>query len=143
MKNLIFSLVLFAVSLLVAACGSGGSGDNPAAGAKVVKSAPAGNVTVTLSTDDGVIRHGDEEFVLSFTDASGKPVDVGAASLNFFMPAMGSMAAMNDPATLTTTGTPGVFRGKAKIEMAGEWQVQIAYEGAAGKGKTSFPVTAQ
>ena len=98
---------------------------------------------MTLSTDDGVIKRGDEEFTLSFADASGKAVDIGAASLNFFMPAMGSMSAMNDPATLTTTGTPGVYRGTAKIEMAGEWQVQIVYEGAAGKGKTSFPITAQ
>jgi hypothetical protein len=142
MKNLIFSLILFAAALLAAACGSSG-GSNPAASAKVVKSAPAGNLTVTLATDDGVFKHGDEEFVLSFADASGKPSDVNAASLNFFMPAMGSMAAMNDAATLTTTGTPGVFRGKVKIQMPGEWQAQIAFEGAAGKGKTSFPVTAQ
>ena len=125
---------------MIIACGKGT--DNSATG-KVVKTATVNNLTVTLSTDDGVIKRGDEEFILSFADASGKAVDAGAVSLNFFMPAMGSMSAMNDPATLTTTGTPGVYRGKAKIEMAGEWQVQIAFEGAAGKGKTSFPVTAQ
>ncbi len=140
MKKLIFGLILFTISLLIIACGKGT--DNSATG-KVVKTATVNNLTVTLSTDDGVIKRGDEEFTLSFADASGKTVDAGAVSLNFFMPAMGSMSAMNDPATLTTTGTPGVYRGKAKIEMAGEWQVQIAFEGAAGKGKTSFPVTAQ
>jgi hypothetical protein len=32
--------------------------------------------------------------------------------------------------------------GKVKIEMPGEWQAQISYEGAAGNGKTSFPVSA-
>ena len=135
---------LFGLIILIAACSSGSqpTADNPIQG-KVVKTATVNNLTVTLSTDDGVIKRGDEEFTLSFADASGKAVDIGAASLNFFMPAMGSMSAMNDPATLTTTGTPGVYRGTAKIEMAGEWQVQIVYEGAAGKGKTSFPITAQ
>ena len=140
MKKLILGLILFTISLLIIACGKGT--DNSATG-KVVKTATVNNLTVTLSTDDGVIKRGDEEFTLTFADASGKAVDAGAVSLNFFMPAMGSMSAMNDPATLTTTGTSGVYRGKAKIEMAGEWQVQIVYEGAAGKGKTSFPITAQ
>ena len=141
MKKLFFTLVLFSLSIFIFACGSGGS-SSPASG-KTVKTGSVNNLTVTLSTDNGVIKHGDAEFTLIFTDSSGKPVEVGAASVNFFMPAMGSMGAMNDPATLTTTGTAGVYRGKAKIEMAGEWQVQIAFEGAAGKGKTSFPITAQ
>ena len=80
---------------------------------------------------------------LTFADPSGKPVDVGSASLNFFMPAMGSMSAMNNPATFTTTGTPGVYAGKVNLEMAGEWQGQIAYEGAVGAGKATLTITAQ
>jgi YtkA-like len=135
MKKSIFIAILFGVSTFIFACGLSGG--------KTVKTVTVNNLMVTLATDDGVIKRGDEEFTLAFADASGKAVDVGAVSLNFFMPAMGSMSAMNDPATLTTTGTPGVYRGKAKIETAGEWQLQIVYEGAAGKGKTSFPVTAQ
>lgn len=83
------------------------------------------------------------EFGLVAMEASGKAVDVGAASLNFYMPAMGSMGAMNNAAALTTTGTPGVYRGKVKIEMTGGWEMQITFEGPAGKGKTSIPVTAQ
>lgn len=50
------------------------------------------------------------------------------------------MPVMNDAAAFTTTTTPGVYRGKANIEMVGEWQAQITYEGAAGRGQTSFPV---
>lgn len=128
-----------------AGCNSGSAptADNPIQG-KVIKSAQVGNnLTITLSSDSGALKNGEQEVYLAFTDVSGKPVEVGAASLNFFMPAMGSMAAMNDPAKLTTTGTPGVYRGSVKIEMRGEWQAQISYEGAAGKGKTSFPLTAQ
>lgn len=132
---------LFAIALFAAACGS--SGDNAASG-KVIKTASAGNnLTATISNDEGVLKKGAEEFTLTFTDASGKPVDVGAVSYNNYMPAMGSMGAMNNAATFSTTGTPGVYRGKVDIEMAGEWQAQIAYEGPAGKGKFSIPVTVQ
>ena len=65
------------------------------------------------------------------------------ASAGLPAPQMGTMAAMNDHASFTTTNTPGVYRSKAKIEVAGEWQAQVTYEGPAGSGKTSFTVTAQ
>ncbi len=100
---------------------------------------------VTLSNDTGKLKNGEQEIFLAFTVASGKAVDVGtvnAAALNFQMPAMGSMAQMNDAATFTTTSVPGVYKGIVKIEMPGEWQAQISYEGSAGNGKTSIPVTA-
>jgi hypothetical protein len=53
------------------------------------------------------------------------------------------MSEMNDGVTFTTTNTTGVYRGKVNIEVAGEWQSQLAYEGPAGKGKTTFSVTVQ
>ncbi len=145
-KNILYIGValFFGLIVLLAACSSGTqpTTENPIQG-KVIKSGPINNLTVTLSNDTGKLKNGAQEIMLAFTDASGKVVDVGAASLNFSMPAMGSMGAMNDAATLTTTGTPGVYRGKVKIDMPGEWQAQISYEGTAGKGKTSIPVTAQ
>lgn len=136
---------LFALIAITAACGSGAqpTAENPIIG-KVIKAAPAGNnLTVTLSSDSGTLKSGDQEIYLAFTDASGKPVDVGAVSFNNRMPAMGSMAEMNNAATLTTTGTPGVYRGKIDVEMAGEWQSQVSYEGPAGKGKATLSVTAR
>jgi hypothetical protein len=137
-KKLIATIGTLALLAASAACGSGG-GD----AGKEFASGKVGNMTVALANRDGVLRDGDQELTVTFKDASGKAVDVGSASLNFFMPAMGTMPVMNDPATLTTTSTPGVYRGKVKLEMAGEWQAQIAYEGPAGAGKGSFPVTAQ
>ena len=142
MMKLIATFGLVAVLLAAAACGSSGSGDAADTG-REIKSGKVGNLTVSLSNAEGVLKQGDEEFFVTFKDASGKPVDVGSASLNFYMPAMGTMPAMNDPATLTTTSTPGVYGAKAKIEMAGEWQAQVAFEGPAGNAKGSFPVTAQ
>lgn len=133
--------MLSILAIFVAACGPSDSGT---AAGKVIKSGPAGNnLTVSLSSKDGVLRKGKQEFTLTFADASGNPVDVGSVALNFHMPAMGTMAVMNNAAAFTTTGTPGVYLGKANIEMSGEWQAQITYEGPAGNGKVNLPVTAQ
>ena len=139
----LIAIALAVVVVIAAACGSktGGSGSAPTG--KVIKTAPVGNLTAALSSDSGALKRGDQELMISFTDASAKPVDVGAVSLNFHMPQMGSMSAMNDSVTFTTTNTPGVYRGKVNIESGGEWQAQLAYEGPAGKGKTIFSVTAQ
>ncbi len=139
----LIAIVLGVVVVIAAACGSktGESGSVPTG--KVIKTIPVGNLTATVSNSTGQLKKGDQEVTLSFTDASGKPVDVGAVSLNFHMPQMGSMAAMTDSVTFTTTRTPGVYRGKVNIESGGEWQTQLAYEGQAGKGQTTFSVTAQ
>ncbi|MFL6282974.1 MAG: FixH family protein [Pyrinomonadaceae bacterium] len=137
MRRAIALTLIVAALASVAACGSGGGGS------KEIKSGRAGELTVTLANNEGVLRHGDAELTVTFKDASGKAMDVGSASLNFHMPAMGSMAAMNDAATLTTTSEPGVYRAKVRLEMAGEWQAQLAYEGPHGAGKGTFPVTAR
>ena len=110
---------------------------------KPIATLTVNNLQATLSNNTGQLKSGEQEVTLAFTDSAGKPVDVGAVSLNFHMPAMGSMAAMNNAVTFTTTATPGVYNGKVNIEMAGEWQGQLAYEGPAGKGKATFSVTAR
>jgi len=140
---IVIAIALGVVVVITSACGSKTGSDGSVPTGKVIKTAPIGNLTATLLNSTGQLKQGDQEVTLSFTDSSGKPVDVGAVSLNFHMPGMGGMAAMNDAVTFTTTGTPGVYRGKVIIGMAGEWQAQLAYEGQAGKGKTTFSVTAQ
>ncbi len=145
MKKTLIIAAIVSLAAFAAACGSA---DKPAAGnpikGQVIKSGPIGNgLTVTLSSESGKLKNGQQDLNIAFTDAAGKPVDVGAASLNFHMPEMGSMAAMNEPATLTTTGTPGVYDGKVRISMLGDWQAQIAFEGPAGKGKTMLALVAQ
>ena len=141
MKKSLVITGFVAVALLIAvACNkSGGSVSTGTA----IKRVAVDSLTATLSSSSGQLKQGDQEITLAFADSSGKPVDVGAVSLNFHMPAMGGMAAMNDAVAFTTTNTPGVYRGKVNIEVAGEWQGQLAYEGPAGKGKTTFSVTAR
>jgi ABC-type Fe3+-hydroxamate transport system substrate-binding protein len=142
----ISSILLIGMAVFLAACGSSGSNATaPNSGTgKTIATGPAGNnMTATISNADGSMKKGQQEFTLTFTDTSGKAVDVGNAAFTLHMAAMGSMAAMNDSATLTTTGTPGVYKGKIDVDMAGEWQAQITYEGPAGKGSFTLPVIAK
>jgi hypothetical protein len=100
-------------------------------------------MSITLSSATGQLKNGENELLVTFADASGKPVDVGAATLNFHMAAMGSMAEMNDRATLTTTETPGKYRAQVNIEMAGTWEAQVKCQGAHGAGQASMTVQAK
>ena len=139
MKKLAIALSLIGLAVLVVACGSKGAPTG-----KVIKSASAGNgLNVSFATNDGVLKHGNAEFTVSFTDAAGKTTDVGAVALAFHMPQMGTMSEMNDSAKVNFTDTPGVYSGRANLESAGEWQVKITYEGPAGSGQATFPIVAQ
>ncbi|MDQ3011553.1 MAG: FixH family protein [Acidobacteriota bacterium] len=141
MKAKFPALLLFAITLalIAAACSKSGSAD----GGKIIKSAKSSDMTVTLSNSTGELKNGDNELMVTFTDAAGKPVDVGAASLNIHMAAMGTMAEMNNKATLTTTETPGKYHARVNIEMKGTWEAQVKYQGAHGTGQTSMTVQAK
>src|SRR2546421_13129527 len=107
-------LTLSITALITAACGVK---SDSSANEKIIKSTKAGDLTITLASAIGELKSGDNDLTLSFADASGKTVDVGAASLRFHMPAMGAMAEMNDVASLTTTNTPGKYHAKVNIEI--------------------------
>ncbi len=136
----IFALLTISIAGLIAAsCGSTG----PSLKEKVIKSTKSGDMTITISSRTGELKKGENDLMVAFTDASGKPVEAGAASLNFHMAAMGAMAEMNDRATLTTTDTPGKYRAQVNIEMAGTWEAQVKYQGAHGTGQMSMTVQAK
>lgn len=141
MTTKLIAVLLLSIISLAAACG--GSSTTADAGKQIKQVSAGNNLTATLLSPDGTLRKGKQTVTLKFTDASGKTVDVGAASLNFHMPEMGSMAAMNNAATLTTTNTPGVYSGNVDIEMAGDWEAQIAYQGPAGSGKATMQLSAK
>ncbi len=133
--------ILLSLITLAAACG-GSSGTATGSDMKKIADKKINdNLTVTLSNADGKLKNGKQDIKLTFTDGTGNPVEIKAASLNFNMPAMGTMAEMNNPSKLTTTSTPGQFKGSVDIEMAGEWIAQISYEGK-DAGKTTIKMTA-
>jgi YtkA-like len=138
MQSRLASLMLFGLLCFALACQS--TANMPE---QPIKSTKAGELTVTLSSPGGKLKNGDNDLMLSFSDASGNPVEVGAASLNFHMGAMGSMAEMNDRATLTTTTVPGKYRAQVKLSMGGSWEAQVAYQGTNGTGKASMNVQAK
>ena len=136
-KKIVFvSILTFAAAIFLTACSKGSSAD----AGKVIKSAKVNDLTVTLSNAAGELKSGENELFITFTDASGKLVDVGAASLNVHMAGMGSMPEMNDKGTLTTTDTPGRYHAKVDIEMASTWEAQIRYQGAHGSGQVVMNV---
>ena len=136
------TVILIAITgflLMLAACGRSGPSDNE----KVIKSTKSGDITISLSSANGEIRSGENELMLSFTGASGKPIDMPAASLKFHMPAMGSMAEMNDVVALTTTGTPGKFQARVNVQVAGTWEAMISFQGPRGMEQATMSVNAK
>ncbi len=134
--------ILLVLTTLALACGNGAGTATESDTKEFATKKVNDKLTVTLSSADGKLKNGQQEIILAFTDGSGKPVDIKAATLNFNMPAMGSMAEMNNAAELTTTGVTGKFKGKLNIEMAGDWTAQIKYEGAE-TGSTAISTKAQ
>ena len=130
---------LACIALLVGACTANVRSVNE----KVIKSVRVGDITILLQSSSGEIRSGENNLILSFTDASGSPVDIPAASLRFYMPAMGAMAEMNDIANLTTTETPGRFQARVDIEVAGSWEAMISFQGPRGTEQTSMSVNSK
>ncbi|MGE0131276.1 MAG: FixH family protein [Blastocatellales bacterium] len=138
-KTVVVALAILGALLFAAACRDASSSGSD----KVIKSAKSGEMTIALSNSTGELKNGENELTLTFADASGKTVDVGAASLNFHMAAMGAMAEMNDRATLTTTETPGRYRAQVNLQMGGTWEAQVKYQGGHGTGQASMSVQAK
>lgn len=140
-------VILTAISsflLVLAACGrSGDPSNNPSSNEKTIKATKSGDITISLSSVSGEMKTGENEMILSFADASAKPIDMPAASLKFHMPAMGAMAEMNDVATLTTTDTRGRFHARVNIEVAGSWEAMISFQGSRGTEQATMNVAAK
>ena len=135
MRKICFLTTMLGLLVIVNACKTGS-----ATNYQPIRSVKAGEMTVTLASPSGQLRRGENDLTLLFVDASGNAVDVGAASLNFHMGAMGTMAEMNDRASLTTTEKPGQYAAKVNIQMSGTWEAQIAYQGGHGTGQATMNV---
>ena len=97
------------------------------------------DAVITLTSDSGQWRPGDNTFVLAFTAPTGQPLDVGTVSLNTAMP-MPGMAPMIAGATLKPDKSPGRYSGTINFADAGTRQVTVTWDGPAGKGSARFSV---
>jgi len=98
------------------------------------------DLTVSLSDPVGELRKGGNQVTLEFRDGNGQLVDVSNVkfSLEMNMPGMRIYPA----ATVARTNTPGQYRAKIKIDMSGDWNAKISFDGTRGQGQSSFSITA-
>ena len=99
------------------------------------------DLTVNFVHPQGQLRQGNSEILIEFRDRNGQLVDVGNVKFNMNMNMPGMQ--MHSGGTVERTSTPGQYRGKIKIDMAGDWTAKISFEGPHGQGQQSFSVTAK
>ena len=97
------------------------------------------DAVITLTSESGQWKPGNNAFVLAFTSPTGQPLDVGTVSLNTAMP-MPGMAPMIAGATLRPDKAPGRYAGTINFADAGTRQVTVTWDGPAGKGSARFSV---
>jgi len=99
------------------------------------------DLTTNFISREGQLRRGNNEVMIEFRDRNGQLVDVGNVKfdLNMNMPGM----QMSSGGTIERTNTPGRYRAKIKIDMSGDWNAKISYEGPRGNGQTSFNLNAK
>ena len=133
-------------SLFAAACG-GGEGSSmgnmpvpaPAPGAAPSAS---GDVEVALTTTPNPPVTGENAFEVMVT-SGGQPVTDGEVSVEFYMPAMGSMSEMRNTVGLTHEGG-GRYGGMGRMMMAGDWTATVTVmRGGQTLGSEKIAVTAK
>src|SRR5438477_6754389 len=99
------------------------------------------DLTTNFISREGQLRRGNNEVMIEFRDRNGQLVDVGNVKfdLNMNMPGM----QMHSGGTIERTNTPGRYRANIKIDMAGDWNAKISFDGPHGKGQQSFSLTAK
>jgi YtkA-like len=106
---------------------------------KTIATQKAKDVVVTLKSESGQWKKGENTFVVELTSAQTKePIDAGKVTLGTSM-TMPGMAPMVASAILTPDG-PGRYRGTIEFPDTGARQVTVAWAGPSGKGSTKFSV---
>ena len=99
------------------------------------------DLIVRISDRDGHLRQGDNETTIEFRDAKARLVDVGKVNLQIDS----NMPSTQIPRDVVVehTATRGLYRAKIQVDMSGDWNMKISYDGLHGKGETTFPVPAE
>jgi hypothetical protein len=101
----------------------------------------AGDYNVVVKIDKNPPVAGDNNVEIAVTDASGKAVTDATVVLNYSMPAMAGMPAMNYKADAKPSGS--LYKTKVNYSMAGPWNNELKVT-RAGKTQTAkFTVDAK
>jgi hypothetical protein len=95
------------------------------------------DLTVRISDLDGHLHQGDNETTIQFRDAKARLVDVGKVNLQIDSNMPGSQ--IHRDVVVERTATRGLYRAKIQVDMSGDWNMKISYDGPHGKGETTFP----
>src|SRR6266700_2232569 len=98
------------------------------------------DLTVNFIAREGALRQGNNQVLIEFRDRNGQLVDVGNVKFDMDMNMPGMQ--MHSGSTIERTNTSGRYRAKIKIDMAGDWDAKISFDGPRGKGQSSFSISA-
>ena len=98
----------------------------------------AGPFKVDITLDKNPPAMGENNIIIAVWDAAGKPVKDAKVNIEYIMPAMPGMPAMNYKAALA--GKDGKYSGKLNFSMPGAWSVEVKVEAAGKKGKAKLNI---
>lgn len=94
---------------------------------KPVQQVKAGDYTITILSETGLIKQGANNFNLEFRKtADNQLVDVGKVEVSPIME-MAGMSPMMATAEVTTTETAGRYKVAGNFTMAGLWRCQVRF----------------
>jgi hypothetical protein len=99
------------------------------------------DLTVRISDRDGKLHQGDNETSIEFRNAKARLVDVGRVNLQVDSNMPGRQ--MHQEVVGERTATRGLYRAKIQVDLSGDWNIKISYDGSHGKGETTFSVPAE
>ncbi|MGH9160663.1 MAG: FixH family protein [Vicinamibacteraceae bacterium] len=119
---------LLLVAAIAAAC-SGTPGDPV--------EAQAGPYALTAHLNPDPPKQSGGTVHLQVRDAKGEPVTGADVSVGYFMPAMGAMAAMKGNLDVEERDD-GVYLAALDLPMEGNWRIDVAVAGTAGRGMAAY-----
>ena len=95
-------------------------------------------VTVSILSSDGEIHAKDNALQIKFQGPGGNPVDAENVKLelNMNMPGM----VMHSGANINKNDGVGDYKARLTPDMAGDWSVDLSYQGPQGPAKLKVPV---
>jgi hypothetical protein len=102
----------------------------------------SGNLDVVVLSPNDAVRQGADRIFVEFRSAmDGQPVDVGDVRATATMP-MAGMAPMVGKVDVQPTDISGRYALTTNLSMAGDWRVEIEWNGPAGAGSASVSTSA-
>jgi Cu(I)/Ag(I) efflux system membrane protein CusA/SilA len=108
----------------------------------VLQTVRSGDVAITVSSEAGTLRTGDNRFRIEFrSTGNNELVDVGTVTLNANMTMPGM--AMNGLTLVSRGERPGVYEVTSSFGMSGSWDMTLDWNGPAGRGSAAFKGSVQ